>query len=123
MQRRENRAEYEAVEADSFFRKGCGSYWRLIFFTPFFLSVGGDPTFARDSLTPFVPFLSSLYHLHPSLMWWPRKVQCVGQPTGRWEALCRERGAGVTTTIENVICSGSRLPSDVVSEPLQVCHC
>jgi hypothetical protein len=83
MQRRENRAAYEAVEADSFFRKGCGSYWRLIFFTPFFLSVGGDPTSARDSLTPFVPFLSSLYHLHPSLMWWPRKVQCVGQPTGR----------------------------------------
>jgi hypothetical protein len=26
------------------------------------------------------------------------------------------------TTIEKVICSGSRLSSDAVSEPLQVCH-
>jgi hypothetical protein len=55
MQRRENMTAYGAVEADSFFRKGCGSYWKLIFFAPFFLGVGGDPTSARYNLIPLCP--------------------------------------------------------------------
>jgi hypothetical protein len=55
MQRRENKAAYEAVEADSFFRKGCGSYWRLIFFTPFFLSVGVIRPLLEIALPPLSP--------------------------------------------------------------------